>query len=151
MTESTWKCACGKDNALGATVCILCKTPHAPEHIEDSHLTGSVSRITGTITGLLLLAFVVWFGLLTGGGSVFAGIFVVVVTFSIGLIGFIYFGNEPSVRHVLHWLFPFASRRARLAWLVCLVCLVVVMVAVMGRGVGGVNVNPPHGEWIKSR
>ena len=87
MTESTWKCACGKDNALGATVCILCKTPHAPERIEDSHLTGSVSRITGTITGLLLLAFVVWFGLLTGGGSVLAGIFVVVMIFSIGLIG----------------------------------------------------------------
>ena len=106
VTESTWKCACGKDNALGATVCILCKTPHAPERIEDSHLTGSVSRITGTITGLSLLAFVVWFGLLASGGSVFAGIFVVVMVFSFGLIGIYYFGNEPSVRPVLHWLFP---------------------------------------------
>ena len=146
MTDSTWKCACGKDNALGTTVCILCKTPHAPERIEDSHLTGSVSRITGTITGLSLLAFVVWFGLLTGGGSVLAGIFVVVMIFSIGLIGIFYFGNEPSVRPVLHWLFPFQRRRARLAWLawlawlVCLVCLVVVMVALMGSGVGGVVV-----------
>ena len=151
MTESTWTCSCGKENAPSSIACVLCKTPHAPERIEDSHLTGSVSRITGTITGLLLLAFLVWFGLLAGGGSVFAGIFVVAVTFSIGLIGIIYFGNEPSVRHVLRWLFPFERRRARLAWLVCLVCLVVVMVAVMGRGVGGVNVNPPHGEWIKSR
>jgi len=84
-----------------------------------------------------LLAFVVWFGLLTGGGSVLAGIFVVVMIFSIGLIGIFYFGNEPSVRPVLHWLFSFQRRRARLAWFVC---LVVVIVAVMGSGVGGVVV-----------
>ena len=107
MTGSEWKCTCGNYNVASATVCVLCKTSRDSERIVDDRPEGSISRIIGFMAGLSVLALTVWIGLTVGGGSLFAGIFVIILVLSLGLIAKYYFGNEPSVRRVLHWLFPF--------------------------------------------
>ena len=107
MTESSWECSCGNSNAAGVTVCVLCKAIHDPERIEDSHPAGFISRITGIVAGLSLIALIVWGGILSGGGSEVAGIFVALLILFLGLIAIYFLGNEPYFRPVLHWLFPY--------------------------------------------
>lgn len=107
MTESTWTCSCGKENAASSTACVLCQTPHDPARIDDSHPTGSISRAIGLIVGLAVLPMTIWLGLIVGGGSTSAGVFVILLVLSLGFVTKFYFANEPSVRRALDWMFPY--------------------------------------------